>query len=119
MAADTPATTALRRMIAAFNTGDISVIDEFVADAYIDHQGLRGVEIRGLDGFSRVVAAARSGYESVRVVVEDLFGEGDRAVARLRWLGERPDGSLVERETIEVVRVADGKAVEHWGARYG
>jgi len=49
--------------------------------------------------------------------VEDIFASGDRATARLRWRGNRPEGEVVERETIEIVRVENGKAVEHWGGR--
>ena len=40
----------------------------------------------------------------------------ERAAARLRWHHRNADGTVVERETIDVVRCADGKAVEHWGA---
>jgi predicted SnoaL-like aldol condensation-catalyzing enzyme len=32
-------------------------------------------------------------------------------------LGLRRSGESVDRQTIEIVRVENGKAVEHWGAR--
>ena len=104
-------------MIEAFNSGDVSDVADFVALEYIDYQGLRGIDIRGPEGFAKVVSAARGGYASLRVVAQDLFGEGDRAVARLLWLGEKSDRFSVERETIDLIRAVDGKAVEHWGAR--
>lgn len=111
------ATEVLRRMIEAFSSGDVAAVPEFVSPKYVDHQGLRGIDIRGQEGFARVVSTARRDYASLRVVVQDLFGEGDRAVARLLWLGEKSDRSVVERETIDMIRVVDGKAVGHWGGR--
>lgn len=108
----------LRRMVEAFRTGDTSAVNSFVSDEYLDHQGLRGVEIVGPEGFRQVVEAARSDLEGLRVTIEDLIVEDDRAVARIRWVGTRPgDGGLVERETIDIIRCLNGRAVEHWGGR--
>jgi len=115
---DDAARDVLRRMVEAFRTGDTSAVNSFVADEYVDHQGLRGVQIAGPEGFRRVVQAARSGFEELRVTIEDLFTEDDRAVARIRWVGtRRSDGGLVERETIDIIRCLDNRAVEHWGSR--
>jgi predicted SnoaL-like aldol condensation-catalyzing enzyme len=36
--------------------------------------------------------------------------------ARLRWHHIEADGTVVERETIDIIRSVDGQAVEHWGA---
>jgi len=49
--------------------------------------------------------------------VEDLIEAGDRVAVRLRWLGTQPSGQVDERQTIDIVRVASGRAVEHWGGR--
>ena len=51
------------------------------------------------------------------MTTEDIFGTTDRAVARIRWQGRRPDGDHVDRQTIDIIRVENGRAVEHWGAR--
>lgn len=63
-----------------------------------------------------VVAAARSSFTTLDVTVEDLIPGADRAVARLQWAGLRPDGQ-VSRQTLEIVRIEDGMAIEHWGGR--
>jgi ketosteroid isomerase-like protein len=52
----------------------------------------------------------------VWVRIEDLMGEGDGPAARLRWHHKKADGTIVERETINIIRSRDGRAVEHWGA---
>ncbi len=84
---------------------------------YLDHQGLGGEPIHGPAGFATVVAAARRRYDRLDVVVEDLITGPDRAAARLLWSGIQPSGEVVRRETLEIIRVDEGMAVEHWGGR--
>jgi ketosteroid isomerase-like protein len=102
-------------MVLMFSTGDLTELEATVARSYLDHQGLRGETIHGAEGFANVVAAARAAYRTLDVTVEDLVVTDDRAVARLRWRGTRPSGEHVERETREIIRIDEGKAVEHWG----
>lgn len=93
-----------------FNTGDLGRVEATVHPDYLDHQGLGGEPIHGTGGFATVVMTARSGYEALEVTVEDLIEEADRAAARLRWRGARPSRERTDRETLESVRVEDGKA---------
>lgn len=104
-------------MVAMFNTGDVADVEAVIDDDYVDHQGLDGRPLIGPDGFRAVVQAARSGYRALTVAIEDLVEQEGRAAARLRWRGVRRHGDVVERVTIEMVHVRDGRAVEHWGAR--
>lgn len=103
-------------MVAMFASGDPVGAENVVAADYIDHQGLGGEQLVGLDGFVYVVRTNHAAHREQTVTIEDLFGVDERAMARLRWRGIRVDGTEVDRQTIEIVRVADGKAVEHWGA---
>jgi len=107
----------LSTMVAAFDTGDVDGVAEYVDALYVDHQGLGGEEVRGAEGFARVVAVARGSYETLTVSIEDLIEEGDRAACRLRWTGTFANGDLARRETLEMLRVQHGRAVEHWGGR--
>lgn len=105
----------MRKMVDMFATGDLAGAESVVAADYVDHQG--DVETGGLDGFRnlvRTVHAPREGAVDVRI--DDLISEGDRAAARLRWHHTNADGTVVERETIDIVRCVNGQAVEHWGA---
>lgn len=103
------------KIVEMFATGDLSDVNSVIATRYIDHQGLRRFHIRGPEGFSRVVRAARSAFEGIRIDIEDLIAEGDRVAVRLRWHGNQSDGKKIDRETIDIVRFAKGRAVEHWG----
>jgi predicted SnoaL-like aldol condensation-catalyzing enzyme len=107
----------MQKIVELFASGDIEAVDSLVGDDYLDHQGLYGnaETVSGQDGFRRVIEAARR-FVPPRVYVEDLIAEGDRVVARLRWVWNQPAGHD-ERETIEIMRFRNGLAVEHWGAR--
>jgi predicted SnoaL-like aldol condensation-catalyzing enzyme len=104
-------------MVESFSTGDVSYVAELIAPDYVDHQGIGDGALKGPEGFARAVRAARSNIHSLQVDVEDIFGTDDRAVARLRWIETSTVGERRERETIDIVRVHDGRAIEHWGAR--
>jgi len=103
-------------MVAAFATGDTHDSHEYVSPSYIDHQGRSGLPLHGPDGFQQVVRAAHQST-TPQLLVEDLIANETRAVARIRWRFAPPgQGDAVERETIEIIRVEGGQAVEHWGA---
>lgn len=106
----------MRAMVAAFDSGEVGAADGVVHDDYLDHQGLPDDRpIRGVSGFVHVVEVARSGYVDLSVEIVDLIEGDDRAAARLAWSGTRKTGEATRRETIEIVRVREDKAVEHWG----
>ncbi len=105
----------LGRMVHAFETGNLSDVDALIDPDYVDHQGLDGTDLNGADGFRRVVTAARSAFSNLHVSIEDLIAEGDRVAARLLWHGTSPAGEPIHRETIDIIRVAGGRAAEHWG----
>lgn len=108
----------LRAMVAAFDTGELAAVADVVHADYLDHQGLDGQRpITGVDGFVHVVRTARAAYAELSVTIVDLVEGPDRAAARIAWDGVRPTGERVHRETIDIVRVEDARAVEHWGAR--
>jgi SnoaL-like polyketide cyclase len=105
----------LKLMVEAFCTGDTSTVREFVSAEYVDHQGLGGEPMCGADGFAHVVTVARGGYRSLDVSVVSAETTTTTVEGRLAWHGERRDGSRVSRETVETLRVVEGKAIEHWG----
>jgi predicted SnoaL-like aldol condensation-catalyzing enzyme len=62
------------------------------------------------------VQVARRAVSGLEVRIEDVITEDDRVAARINWQGVSADGRMLERETIDIIRVVDDKAVEHWGA---
>ena len=111
------ATEVLEAMVAMFASGDPTDAAAVVAPDYLDHQGLGAGPIHGVEGFAHVVRTNHNAHDRQVVAIADVFGAGNRAVARIHWRGRRLNGDEVTRETIDIIRVADGKAVEHWGAQ--
>lgn len=103
-------------MVGAFISGDTHDCHEYVSASYLDHQGRHGSPLRGTEGFELVVRAAHRSC-APRLSIEDVIADETRAVARILWRFPEPGHEdYVERETIEILRVEDGRAVEHWGA---
>jgi hypothetical protein len=112
----TEAEALTRKIVEIFDVGAFDRIPSLIAPEYVDHQGLGEKEIRGPDGFQEVVEAVRR-YEGVHVTVEDLVAGEERAAVRLRWYGVSQAGVVVTRETLDMLRFANGRLVEHWGAQ--
>jgi predicted ester cyclase len=105
-----------RKIVEIFDTGAVNLIPSLIAPEYVDHQGLGEQEIRGPNGFRKVVEAARRD-EGVHVTVEDLVADEERAAVRLRWSGVNQAGVVVTRETLDTLRFANGRLIEHWGSQ--
>lgn len=109
----------MRLMVKFFNTGDLSELTSVVATDYVDHQGVGQGPLLGADGFAGVVRLSRDRHPELSVDIDELHVVGDVVVAKLNWSEPTPsEGDYATyRRTIEVVRFAEGLAVEHWGTR--
>ena len=103
-------------MVAMFASGDPSEASHFVDESYHDHQGLGAGPLHGVNGFTSVVRTNFASYRDLDVRIEDLFASVDRVAARITWEGHRVNGEHVVRRTIDILRIDNGRAVEHWGA---
>jgi predicted SnoaL-like aldol condensation-catalyzing enzyme len=106
----------LKKVVGIFNTGDLSEVNQIFSPDYIDHQKPPEIEADGPDEFKQIVAGARKFLPNLKVTIEDLVAEADKVVARLHWHSLDPAGKQIDRETIDILRLANGQVVEHWGA---
>ncbi|HEX6385062.1 MAG TPA: ester cyclase, partial [Anaerolineae bacterium] len=105
------------------NEGNLGVADELIVADAVEHEEFPGLEGSGPEVAKQFVAIIRSAFPDVRVQTQDMIAEGDKVVARVtltgthrgEFLGIPPTGKQVEVSTIDIIRVADGKMVEHWG----
>jgi steroid delta-isomerase-like uncharacterized protein len=105
------------------NQGNLNLIDELVADDFVEHEAFPGLssDKAGVRAFFELF---RSAFPDLRMQVEDMIAEGDRVAARCRMTGshrgeflELPaTGKRFDIQVIDLIRFQDGKAVEHWGA---
>ncbi|HZU66785.1 MAG TPA: ester cyclase [Ktedonobacteraceae bacterium] len=106
----------IQKIVEMFNTGDLSEVGSLFSPDYVDHQRPPWLDVSGSEEFKQIVLSARKSLPNLRVTIEDVIVESDRVVVRLRWRSTHPEGKKIERETIDILRFAQGKAVEHWGA---
>jgi steroid delta-isomerase-like uncharacterized protein len=106
----------------AFNQKNLDVLDEVVASEFTDHNPNPG-QPPGLEGLKQFLSSIHAAFPDLHVNVEDMVAEGDKVAARLRvsgthqgeFIGIAPTGNQVTMTGIDILRIADGKVVEHWG----
>ncbi len=106
----------------AVGAGDLSVMDELVAEDFLDHSALPGTP-PGREGAKAFVRVFHAGFPDLSLTNEDIIGEGDKVVHRYvlrgthqgEFMGIPPTGNRIEVHGIDELRVSGGKIVERWG----
>ncbi|MDR8412948.1 ester cyclase [Nonomuraea sp. 3-1Str] len=100
-----------RRMYEAFNTRDVGAADALFAADFISHpMGTVGVE-----SVKRAWSGMHATFPGMRVVVEDMLVDGDRAAVRTTLHGVTDDDGQPPPAMLEIFRVRDGRIAELWG----
>jgi predicted ester cyclase len=110
----------LRLIEEGFNKGKLSVVDEVVSPDSKEYQ--RGNH-DGPEGTKEVINTLRGWFPDFSMRAEDVVASGDKVWARFRATGTNlgsimrmpPTGKKIDITVIDVVRIRDGKIVEHWG----
>ena len=114
--------TAARRLLQeGFGEGDLSVVDEYVADDFIEHQN--GVQGIGPDAVKEIIKGLHQSLSEMAFHVEGVAAVGDTVWLRSRvsarnslpFLGWPATGKRIEIDVFDVIRFSAGKAIEHWG----
>lgn len=117
-----------KRLVRLLMENDISQGDEAVAEQIIhpdffDHTNPPGLQ-HGLEGHKAIVRIFRAVFPDLDWHIDDLIAEGDKVVARTTMRGTQlgdffglpPTGRTVEMQGVHVMRIADGRIIEHWGS---
>lgn len=102
--------------------GNIDLLDELMAEDYVEHEELPGFA-PNRTGAKQFFAALRQAFPDVTITVEDLLAVGETVAVRVtlrgthrgEFMGVASTGRRVEVAGMDFVKFADGKAVEHWG----
>jgi len=100
---------------------DEGAFGRFLASDVIDHTPTPGTA-PGAEGVRQVFQMLWSGMPDMRVDIHQQIAEGDMVVTRKSFVGTHkgelfgvpPTGRDIHLDVIDIVRVADGKIVEHW-----
>jgi predicted ester cyclase len=102
--------------------GKLEVIDELVADDFVDHQVPPGVS-PDREGLRSMMAMFRSAFPDLKVETLAVALDGDElwvhslatGTHQGELMGIPATGKSVSFAMMDRIRVRDGKAVEHWG----
>jgi steroid delta-isomerase-like uncharacterized protein len=111
-----------RRFYQEVSAGNLDALDELLADDFVDHEEFPGIEPTK-EGVRQYFALFRSAFPDLHMELHEVVAEDDLVCARVtmtgthdgEFVGLAPTGRRVEVEGIDMVRVRDGRAVEHWG----
>ena len=115
----------VRRFYEEIDKGNIGVLDELVAEDYLDHNpppfpGLASGREGVIQAF-RIFQHATPGHHQI----EDQIAEGDKVVTRLMSVGKHEGdlpgapktGNDLRMTSITIHRIANGKLVEKWAEK--
>lgn len=120
---DTTNIELARRILAAFDAGDESIVNELVHPDHREHAGPDPGS--GQDGVRASLVWFNERFADAHTTIEDLVASGDRVVARVRFAatctgevqGVDAAGRRFETDHVHIWRVADGRLAEHWMVR--
>jgi steroid delta-isomerase-like uncharacterized protein len=120
----TSAEVVVRRLIdEGFSQGRLDVCDELVADDTVEHQEFGPNHAAGSEGVKAVIASLRRAFSDFELHIDDLVVAGDTVWIRNTatgtndgsFMGYPPTGRPFRITVFDVLRVVDGRIVEHWG----
>ncbi len=104
-----------------FNTGNQEIVDNVLADDYVDHSPSHP-DLPGPENLKRAVVEWRFAFPDTHNVIEDMVAEGDkiavrwitRATHREEFMGIAATGNRIAVTSFGIFRLSEGKIKESW-----
>ena len=105
------------------NQHNVSVIDEIASPDFVEHEALPPGIPPGREAPKALFSMLLNAFPDFYATIEHLIAEGDQVVLHMTWTGTQegefmgipPTGNRISIGVIDIIRVADGMLVEHWG----
>jgi steroid delta-isomerase-like uncharacterized protein len=112
----------VRRFYREVAAGNLGVIDELIADDFVDHEVFPGLT-PNKEGVKQLFAVLRSAFPDLGMDVREILADGDLVSTRVvatgthqgDFMGMPSSGNKIEVQLFDIVRVRDGQVTEHWG----
>jgi predicted ester cyclase len=103
--------------------GNEAAFRELMAQGFVNHSAPPGIDPGQAGMLSMFNQILRPAFPDLKVEIHDQVAEGDKVTTRKtirgthhgEFFGIRPTNRLVAIEVIDVVRLENGRYVEHWG----
>jgi len=107
----------VRRFIEVYNERRLELIDDLVAQDYVDHTNKVGRE-----GLKQLFTMGLAGFPDWHETIEDIMAEDDKVWVRLAYTGTHkgefmglsPTGKKITATAVDMYRIANGKLAEYW-----
>ena len=104
------------------NEKNTDKMDILIGENWLDHNPPPGAA-PGVEGMKQMMGMFFAAFPDLNVTIDQLIAEGDLVVGRMTntgthqgdLMGIAPTGKRVTFSEIHMVRIENGKAVEHWG----
>jgi steroid delta-isomerase-like uncharacterized protein len=101
--------------------GNVDLIDEICSPEFVNHSAPPGIPA-DREGVKIVTAMFRGAFPDSYFTVEDMMAEGDKVATRKtfhgthegEFMGVPASGRVVSMGLIDIVRISEGRVVEHW-----
>jgi steroid delta-isomerase-like uncharacterized protein len=105
------------------NKGNMSRADETIAPNFVEHEELPPEFPPGREAPKLLFTLLRRAFPDFKATIQQLISEGDKVVLYMTWTGTQkgefmgvpPTGKRISINVIDIIRIADGQLVEHWG----
>ncbi len=106
----------------AWNKGNLNIFDELMTPDYRRYIGISGAYL-DREGQIKRIAGIRAAFEPIQLSLDGILAEDDKVTIFIRLNGTHRDtfmgvpatGKEITIGAIDILRLADGKVVEHWG----
>ncbi|OKP75927.1 ester cyclase [Ensifer adhaerens] len=102
--------------------GDFAVFDEVFSADFLDHTPQPNM-VPDKEGVRGLYAGLRKAFPDFHAVIHWQTADGNLVTTfktyygthKGTFLGIEPTGKTIQFETVDAMRVVDGKIIEHWG----
>jgi steroid delta-isomerase-like uncharacterized protein len=113
-----------RFFVEAWNSKDMTLVDELIAPTYIGHDVVLSHAERGPERIKRIMTAFCAAFPDLQVTVEDVVIQGEKEAVRWTARGTHqgtfmniaPTGKQIVVSETDIGRVANGQIQEMWSA---
>jgi steroid delta-isomerase-like uncharacterized protein len=105
------------------NAHNVDAFDDYLTADFVEHETLPGIEGTGPEVPKQFFGMIFAAFPDVEMAMEDILVEDDKVCWRFRmtgtntgeFMGMPATGKKIDIQGIDILRMVDGKAAEHWG----
>ena len=99
------------------NQGNLDLIDELVAEDFVEHEAFPGLPTTGPEATKAALGMFLAAFPDLQFTADEMIGEGDKVVVRAtmsgthqgEFMGMPPTNKTFSVQAIDIIEIHDGK----------